>query len=236
MPARVLQDLIGDEANAVFAEPDLLAILPLGSTEYHGPRGPYGTDTDTAWEIARRVADRTDALLLPTLPISYSPAHAGFAGTLHLQESTLQAVLTDLVTSLYRHGLRRLLILLGHWDSEGAARKVQQATESQWPGLRLAAVRVFDRSVLDLQGDPIFAHDTWSGHGGMVEVSVSLHARPHVQPPSPEEVAAKYPPLSERRFQELGWQGLPEEATADRGDRAAEITAEAIVRWLQGRL
>jgi creatinine amidohydrolase len=236
VPARVLQDLIGEEATAACAGPAVLAILPLGSTEYHGPRGPYGTDTDTAWEIARRVADRTSALLLPVLPFGYSPLHAAFPGTIHLGAATLRGVLEDVAASLYRHGVRRLLIILGHWDNDGVAREVQQAAEAQWPGMRIDAVRAFDQSVLDVRGDPLFAHQSWSGHGGAVEVSVSLYARPHVRPPSPEKVAATYPPLPERRFEELGWQGLPEEATADRGERAADITAEAIVCWLQGRL
>jgi len=228
MPARVLQDLIDQEAKAVFAEPDLLAVLPLGSTEFHGPRGPYGTDCDTAWEIARRVADDLEALLLPTLPYGYSPLHRDYPGTLHLEAETLRLVLRDLAASLRRHGLKRLLIIAGHWDNYEAALALKAETDD----IRIEVVRVFDESVLDLaEAAPLFDGIAWHGHGGAREVAVSLYARPHVQPPAPEVVRAAFPPGETREFGELGWQGRPEEATAERGRGAAQVTAKAAVKW-----
>jgi hypothetical protein len=64
---------------------------------------------------------------------------------------------------------------------------------------------------------------------------VSLAARPQANPPSAEEVSARYGPVSGRDFRTLGWQGLPEEATPERGRVAAEVTAAAIVRWVRER-
>ncbi len=236
MNARALQDLIGDEAARWFADGPGLAIVPLGSTEYHGPRGPYGTDHDVAWEIGRRVAAATGALLLPPLPFGYSPDHVAYPGTIHLGPDTIEAVLTDIINSLHRHGVTRVLLLLGHWGNYHAATHVKQRLAESQPELRIEVVRVFDESVLDLTGmDEVFGSTHWHGHGGAVEVSVSLYARPQVAPPSPEEVAAHSPPREHRSYSEIGWQGLPEEASPTRGEQAADITARAIVAYLRER-
>ena len=49
-----------------------VVILPIGSTEQHGPHLPTGTDYYIGEEIARRVAHKLDALLLPTIPFGFS--------------------------------------------------------------------------------------------------------------------------------------------------------------------
>jgi creatinine amidohydrolase len=231
---RPLQDLIGDEAARWFAEGPGLAIVPLGSTEFHGPRGPYGTDCDVAWEIGRRVAAATGALLLPPLPFGNSPDHIAYPGTIHLGPDTLEAVLTDILESLHRHGVTRVLLLLGHWGNHHAAWHVQERLATRRSEMQIEVVRAFDQSALDLsEMDAVFGGAHWHGHGGAVEVSVSLSARPQVTPPSPEEVAAHSPPPEHRSYAEIGWQGLPEKASAERGERAADITARAIVRYLK---
>jgi creatinine amidohydrolase len=229
----ILQDLIGTEAEQAFDDRDRWVILPLGSTEYHGPRGPYGTDHYSVWEIAQRVSARTGAPLLPSLPYGHSPDHKSFAGTIHLEYETMKRVLLDIVESLRRHGVSRLLMLLGHWGNYQVALETREVFCDKDPELRIEVVRLFDNSVLALAGlDQVFEGKYSRGHGGAREVSVALYARPHLSPPSPEQVATAYPPLEERKYGELGWQGLPEEASVERGEKAAEITAESIVRYL----
>jgi len=49
-----------------------VALLPVGSTEQHGPHLPLGTDWLTAQEIARRASARGGWLVLPTLPVGVS--------------------------------------------------------------------------------------------------------------------------------------------------------------------
>ena len=58
-----------------------LAILPVGATEQHGSYLPLATDSLEAEAVARGVAERLDAFLLPVLPFSNSEAHAGFRGS-----------------------------------------------------------------------------------------------------------------------------------------------------------
>ena len=54
-------------------------IIPIGSTEQHGPLGFIGTDAICPEVIARGVADRIGALVAPTISIGMAQHHLGFA-------------------------------------------------------------------------------------------------------------------------------------------------------------
>ena len=75
-------------------------IVPLGSTEQHGPTGAIGTDALTAEAVALEVGRRSGVLVTPAQAFGMAEHHLGFAGTVSLQPSTLLAVLRDVVLSL----------------------------------------------------------------------------------------------------------------------------------------
>jgi creatinine amidohydrolase len=90
------------------------AILPVGSTEQHGPHLPIGTDYLIAGEIAAAVGKRIDALLLPALPISTCREHKGGAGSVWMNSSTFHLMIRDIAESLRIQGFRRLVLLIAH--------------------------------------------------------------------------------------------------------------------------
>ena len=79
-------------------------IIPIGSTEQHGPNGLIGTDHLDAEFIAKGVGDEIGCLIAPTLTIGMSQHHLDFAGSITLRPSTLIALVGDVVTSLVKHG------------------------------------------------------------------------------------------------------------------------------------
>jgi creatinine amidohydrolase len=106
--------LTGPEIRAIAAQPDALAVLPIGSLEQHGPHLPVITDTASASaaaiRAARLVADELPVLVLPGLWTGMSEHHLPFGGTISLNFTELRGVLSGVVRSLRAIGFARLLI------------------------------------------------------------------------------------------------------------------------------
>ncbi|WP_320666445.1 creatininase family protein [Prochlorococcus sp. MIT 1307] len=97
-------------------------ILPLGSTEQHGPTGAIGTDALTAEAVAMEVGRRTGVLVAPTQSFGMAEHHLGFPGTMSLKPATLLALLHDLVLSLASHGFERVFVINGHGGNIATAK------------------------------------------------------------------------------------------------------------------
>jgi creatinine amidohydrolase len=89
-------------------------ILPIGSTEQHGPTGLIGTDAICAEAIARGVGDATQALVGPTINVGMALHHLAFPGSMSLRPSTMVLVIRDLGVSLARAGFRKFFFINGH--------------------------------------------------------------------------------------------------------------------------
>jgi creatinine amidohydrolase len=89
-------------------------IIPIGSTEQHGPTGLIGTDAITAEGIAIEVGNLTNALVAPTINVGMALHHADFPGTISLRPSTLILVIRDYLTCLARSGFTKFFFINGH--------------------------------------------------------------------------------------------------------------------------
>ncbi|GAB08407.1 putative creatininase family protein [Gordonia araii NBRC 100433] len=90
-------------------------LVPLGSTEQHGPHLPLDTDTRIATEVARRAAPRIDGTVLVAPPINYgaSGEHEGFTGTISIGTDALRSLLVEYGRSASRWA-SRLVFVNGH--------------------------------------------------------------------------------------------------------------------------
>jgi creatinine amidohydrolase len=102
-----------------------VAVLPFGATEPHNLHMPYGTDNfqveklaDVAGERAFRAGAKV--IVLPTVPFGVNTNHLRIPGGLacSVTPSTLLHVVTDLVDSLERQGVKKILLLNGHGGNE----------------------------------------------------------------------------------------------------------------------
>ncbi len=90
-------------------------LLPVGSTEQHGPQNPLGTDHLIVEYIANHAAQKVPyAYALPLIPVGVSSHHRGFSGTLWFTPSTLRAVIKDIFESIVFHGFKKIIVVNGH--------------------------------------------------------------------------------------------------------------------------
>ncbi|MDY7020410.1 MAG: creatininase family protein [Cyanobacteriota bacterium] len=89
-------------------------IIPIGSTEQHGPTGLIGTDAISAEAIAKGTGEATKALVGPTINVGMALHHMAFPGSMSLQPNTLICVIKDHITSLVRHGFSKFFFINGH--------------------------------------------------------------------------------------------------------------------------
>ena len=105
-----------------------VAVVPLGSTEQHGGHLPFGTDTAIAEALAAGFCARVPgALRLPTLALGCADEHLGFAGTLSLRPSTLEAVIEDVLASLRVRGFERAFVFSAHGGNVEALARMAPA-------------------------------------------------------------------------------------------------------------
>src|SRR5580704_4124568 len=89
-------------------------LIPIGSTEQHGPNGLLGTDALCPEIISRRAGDEAGILIGPTFNVGQAQHHMAFPGTITLKPSTMIAAMRDWTESLTRHGFERIYWLNGH--------------------------------------------------------------------------------------------------------------------------
>lgn len=149
-----------------------LAIVPVGSVEQHGLHLGLGSDWIEASEIARRVGEKSGKLVLPVMPYGVAAHHMDFPGVISLNPSTLRAVIFDILTSLHRHGVTRVLLINGHGGNMGAITDAVRAAKEEY-GMLTAISQWWD--ILHdkpIHGQPVIAH------AGYAETAFVLASKP----------------------------------------------------------
>lgn len=219
-----------------------VALLPVGSTEQHGPHLPLGTDWLTAQEIARRAGKLGGWLVLPTVPVGVSEHHRQFWGTLWVPPEVLRDYVMGMARALASHGLRRLVLVNGHGGNTAALEEA--ARRLRLEGI-FSFVYVWWRAIPEVIAEVV---ESGGSHAGEMETAVVLAIAPElVRPEAYGEAAAKGVPQWGKRvegvevgfdtldFSGSGATGDPSRATVEKGERllaAAAGRLQAFCQWL----
>ena len=171
-------------------------ILPLGSTEQHGPTGAIGTDALTAEAVALEVGCRTGVLVAPTQAFGMAEHHLAFPGTMSLQPATLLALLHDLVLSLAGHGFEKIFVINGHGGNIATAKAAFMEAYSTAETRKLPIASRFQCKIANwFMASEVFSFarelygDREGQHATPSEIALTLHLEPILrtkQRPLPE--------------------------------------------------
>ena len=152
-----------------------VVLVPVGSTEQHGPHLPLETDTLIATAVARELAERLDGYVAPAVSIGASGEHQGFPGVLSIGTDALRLVLVELGRSLSLWA-GRVVLVNGHGGNvEAVTRAVHQLLAEGH----------------DVAWVPCAA--AGDAHAGHTETSLLLHLAPWLVRPHRAEAGSTRP-------------------------------------------
>ncbi|MFN9357810.1 MAG: creatininase family protein [Alphaproteobacteria bacterium] len=164
-------------------------IVPIGSTEQHGPNGLLGTDAICPEVIARLAGDQSGILVGPTFNVGSAQHHLGFPGTITLRPSTMIAAMSDWTASLMRHGFDRIYWFNGHGGNIAPASAAFSEIYAEFSfgraGSNQRPVKLLLRNWWELPGVGDLCREIFpvgeGSHATASEVSVTYFAYPQSQ-------------------------------------------------------
>jgi creatinine amidohydrolase len=226
-------------------------LIPLGATEQHGPHLPLGVDVYLPTGVAMRVAREVGGIVAPTIPYGYKsqPRSGGgqaFPGTTSLDANTFALVVRDVIRGLGRDGVRRLVVVNGHFENtwptvEGVDLGLRELRRDGIADMQLMRLEYWDfvrRATLDRlfpEGFP----GTELEHASLLETSLMLLLRPDLvaMEKVPDDGPAKFPtydrhPVPDGFVPASGVLARAERASAEKGqwliDDHVELIAAAV--------
>jgi len=223
-----------EEIGAAAAD-GLVAVVPVGAVEQHGPHLPTGTDALLAEHAAKRACSRTGDVLLPTVTLGCSLGHTEhWPGTLSLTPSTLSLVVVELGRWAYASGFRRFLLVNAHATNGPPCQSALLQLRYELPDLLVRFVSVFD---LTPEISTRYRSDADDFHANEAETSLVLHL-------APEQVRTERAVDEEDRTRGRVWQyampavsrsgvvGAPSMAEATSGESLLDLVVDALVDLL----
>lgn len=220
----------------------VIAVLPVGATEQHGPHLPLCVDSCLVDGVIRSCVSHLEknyqfadlpVLFLPTQRIGFSPEHLGFAGTLSLKANTLLALWTDILDSVAQTGIKKVLLLNGHGGQSGlldvVGRDIRQRHQ----------ILVYSSNFYDLPANAETEHlfdeheKRFGIHAGDLETSMMMQLLPqYVRKEACEnfdsysaQIAKSFPLLGNGKSAKMSWAMQdynPQGATGNAANASAE--------------
>lgn len=234
------------------AEADAVVLLPVASTEQHGPHLTTGVDTFLVTEGCRRVASivskQRAIVVAPTVWMGLAEHHVAFGGTFSLSLTTYHALLRELCRSILRARFKKILIVNGHGGNIAAlaAMTTDLAQELSAP---IATTTLYDFAHQSDAYVSILEDQTGVQHACEAESSMMLAAFPDCV--RTDRISEAFNPRGVQKDRKLGnstpplnrWRsfsmiaptgvmGDARKATAIKGERLLDVAAELLAARL----
>jgi creatinine amidohydrolase len=216
-----------------------LVVLPWGATEAHNYHLPYSTDNIEAEAIAGEAAriaweKGSKVIVLPVIPFGVNTGQFDIKLNINMNPSTQFAILADVIDTLNRQGIYRLVILNSHGGND--FRQILRELGLKYPEMFLSEVNWY--KVKD-SGSLFEDHGE---HAGEVETSLMMYLKPEWVLPLSEAgdgLSKKYKftgmqegwAWAERRWTEVTKDtgiGNPSKATKEKGEQFFKLLTEKI--------
>lgn len=244
-PCFLLGELSWPEAKRYLQKVDI-ALLPVGSTEQHGPHLPLDTDAFDAELLARKVAQACSnpkPLVLPLIPYGVSYHHEDFSGTISLSPDSLSQLVYEIGLCVAKQGITKLVIINGHGGNipalQFAAQKINRDSHI------FTCVETGETSEKDM---PSIIETPNDVHAGEIETSTALATRPHLVKMDKAKrfvpkFSIKYLNFSSKRrvdwyarvskISTTGVLGDPTKATRQKGEQIWEVMIKHLVEFVE---
>jgi creatinine amidohydrolase len=169
----VLQEMTWTDVRDYVDRCDMV-IIPIGSTEQHGPHLPLGTDYYEALGMSKLISAKTGVVVAPVLLAGYSVYHSGFPGTLSLKPETMEQVLFETAEMLMRYGFRRFMFFNYHGGNNVIQQKVMHRINHTTEGIAVAIGAGSPIQRGSYQGED----EVGDEHAGIGETSLMLYLKP----------------------------------------------------------
>ena len=120
-----INDLYDPEFRKLIKSKKPTVIIPVGSIEQHGAHLPISTDSDIVTEIASRLAKKCDYVVFPTISYGVSWEHEPLFN-LSLKENNFRQMLHDIIISLRKNHIKKIIILNGHHGNLQVLDRIRQ--------------------------------------------------------------------------------------------------------------
>lgn len=190
----------------------VIAVLPLGATEQHGPHLPLSVDSNLAHSMveasSRALPPELPVLFLPVQRLGFSPEHSAYPGTLSLKAETVIRLWTEIAECVHASGVSKLVLFNTHGGNVGLLDVVARDLRARL-GMLVYSVNWFDLPLTTPDGTDAmtrFSDDElrFGVHGGQVETSVMLALKPRLVRMSKARIFSSSSQTRARDFRTLG--------------------------------
>lgn len=209
---------------------NMTIILPVGGVEEHGTHLPVETDTLIPFELAKRVAEKTNSIVLPPVTYGYMYTLRIFPGTISLKSRTLRAVIEDIVREIIRNGFKKILVLNGHGGNSSI---ITNALKELADELKFRACVVEWWRIKELGAE--------AGHADETEASLYACFKPRlvktkVKQEKYRNIFGSVVPLPQGVFSKSGYMGSVKNISKKKGEKMAKIIVEKLVKLIKSDL